>query len=78
MLHTQHLQLDSFLGESSDYDNVRRGFLVGFQGGFDGKSPSQRLILVQTLLLQMLKVLIVVNLHSQREQRGIRRHSCPQ
>lgn len=33
--------IDSFLGESSDYDNVRnRRFLIGFQGGFDGHSPT--------------------------------------
>lgn len=33
--------IDAYLGESSDYDNVRkRRFLVGFQGGFDGKSPT--------------------------------------
>ena len=33
--------IDPFLGESSDYDNVRkRRFLVGFQGGFDGRSPT--------------------------------------
>jgi hypothetical protein len=33
--------IDSHMGDSSDYDNVRkRRFLVGFQGGFDGKSPT--------------------------------------
>jgi len=33
--------IDSHMGNSSDYDNVRkRRFLVGFQGGFDGKSPT--------------------------------------
>lgn len=33
--------IPSSFGDSNDYENVRkRRFLVGFQGGFDGKSPT--------------------------------------